>query len=80
MKVKAEEACARLQADIASIKAQKVALMRAMERSGREHVDAARERDREVAALRKAGRANAAALQRVEALAAKQQVSYCLTT
>eukprot|EP00887_Chlorella_sp_A99_P003111 scaffold9.g3111.t1 len=68
-KRRAEEGCRKLEAEILSIKQQKVALSKQMERQGKEFAEWRRERDREVAALRKQGRANA----KMEALHAKQQ-------
>lgn len=72
-KAAAQATRGRLEVEIAAIKQQKVALSRAMERQGKQFAEWRREREREVAALRKQGRANAAQLQKMEALHAKQQ-------
>ena len=73
MKVRADEACRKLQTDIVAIKQQKVTLHRHMEKSSREFADFRRQHDKELLQLRKQGRQNAAQLQRMEALHAKQQ-------
>ena len=73
MKVRADDACRKLQTDIVAIKQQKVALHRHMDKSAREFADFRRQHDKELLQLRKQGRQNVVQLQRMEALHAKQQ-------
>lgn len=72
-KMAAQATRSKLESEIAAIKQQKVALSRAMDRQSKQFAEWRRERDREVLALRKQGRANAVQLQKMEALHVKQQ-------
>ncbi|GAB4822357.1 hypothetical protein N2152v2_009403 [Parachlorella kessleri] len=73
IKGKAEETCKRLQNDIHNIKQQKVNLIKQAEKAAKEFAEFKKQRDKELLQLRKQGRANAAQLQKMEALHLKQQ-------
>lgn len=73
MKQRADDACSRLHGDIHIIKQQRVALMRQAEKAQKEHLEWRKGKEREMMALRKQGRADAAKLKKLETLHSRQQ-------
>ncbi|GAX80469.1 hypothetical protein CEUSTIGMA_g7908.t1 [Chlamydomonas eustigma] len=72
LKQRSEELCNRLNGDISRIKQQKVALQKHMEMSAKQFAAWRVDREKEVVQLRRQNRRNAAHIQHLEALQAKQ--------
>lgn len=72
LKLRTEEMCNRLNADIHRIKLQKVALQKTMEGSAKQFAQWRAEREKELLQLRKQNRRNTAQIQSLEAMQAKQ--------